>query len=375
MQAAINIRDSLSHSFFIPSDSLARVARSGKRFANQAVEKVESIWNYAGKLVMLTRHSLNLSLKVCHRLTLGCRNIDAKVLRVITKLKLFSIVGVPFNLLSIKPLAEKIFKNYALGDKEGAALTGLSLTIIAIDIVDSITTFINAISTLATNSSISILSAMGMPLSFGMVGLGSISRIIQLAKTHAIFKKIQHRGSLDQTLSQSLPALNRFLKENFDVSNLEIDVLMAGRRLEGLSQEEIEAVKQKEIEKFKAKKKAVLARSTNPEIVAELEKIYELNQRSSPLTVDQAKELISRVNRLQFFFKKKMTLDIGHLIANSLTLIGLSLFYLPLPPLLPFLFLALSVIVRLAFLAYQDLARSPALYQNPLNHVDQPLAV
>lgn len=375
MQASLHIRDPLPPSFLIPSESLTRFARSGKKFANQAVDKMESAWNYGGKFVMLTRHSLNLSLKVCHRFTLGCRNLDAKVLTVITKLKLFAIVSVPFSLLSIKSLVEKIFKNYALGDKEGAALTGLSLTVMAMDIVDSITTFVNAISTLATSSSISILSAMGLPLSFAIVGLSSISRIIQLAKTHAIFKKIQYRGSIDKTLSQSLPALNQFLKENFDVSNLEINVLMAGYRLEGLSKEEIEALKQKEIEKFKAKKKAVLARSTNPEIMAELEKIYELNQRSSPLTVDQAKELISRANRLQFFFKQKMTLDVGHLIANAFTLIGLSLFFLPLPPVLPFLFLGLGVIVRLALLAYQDLARPPALYQNVLNPVDQPLFV
>lgn len=52
-----------------------------------------------------------------------------------------------------------------------------------------------------------------------------------------------------------------------------------------------------------------------------------------------------------------MTVDTGNLVANILSLIGLCLLFLPVPPALPILFLIASFTLRIGMVAYQDLAK------------------
>ncbi len=330
-------------------------ANKKREMVKKVFDKSEIIWNYLGKVPLLTRHVLNISIKVCRHFDLACRKSEDKILRVITELKLFSIVGIPFSVRSIKSVSDKIFKSYALGDKEGVALASFSFTIMLMELFDSVTTLINTISTLATHTSIEAISAMGSPLSIGIIGASSISRFIQLIKTHLVFKKFQQQNVFSKALSADTRSLHFFLREKLELSSEDIKASKVfSRAISSLAQE-------KEIERLKTRKLAILNRSTSPEIMTELTKIYNVVKQEEPLTTEQAHELAVRTQRLQFLFRKKMILDKGHLAANALSVIGVSLFYAPLPPILPFIFLALSTILRLALIIYQKRAQAPAL--------------
>jgi hypothetical protein len=269
--------------------------------------KSEHAWSYLGKIVLLSRHLLNATVKTCHRLTLSCHQLDTKVVAAIVRLKLLSIVGVPFTLFDMRATAGKIFKSLQAKDAEGVALGSLSFVVMSGDVVDSLATFINAVCGVAANTSVPLLSAIGMPLAFGLVGLGSLSRTIQMAKTYALYKNLK------------------------------------GQDLQ-------------ELWKLKEKSREALLRSAPAPVVAEIEKLLALLQPGKQLTVEEAQELLKGLDRIRLKLMKKMGIDVANLVANLLTFVGLSLFFTPLPPVAPFIFLAASLGLKLATLAFQDLS-------------------
>src|SRR5438132_56509 len=78
------------------------------------INHFEHSWSYLGKMALLSRHLLNISIKTCHRFTLSCHGLSEKVTRIITRIKLLSIVGVPFSLVSLQSTAQKIIKSTQL---------------------------------------------------------------------------------------------------------------------------------------------------------------------------------------------------------------------------------------------------------------------
>ena len=166
-----------THSFDDLID-ISHAQKSQPKPLSNLVKKVfaacEHVWSYLGKVATLTRHLLNITIKTCHRLSMCC-DFNTRVLSVITRLKLLSLVSVPFSIASIQTVAHKLINSFRLSDGEGVALASLSLTLIATDIVDSLTTFVNATLAIASKAPVKLFSTIGMPLAFTLIGLGTLS--------------------------------------------------------------------------------------------------------------------------------------------------------------------------------------------------------
>lgn len=287
--------------------------------AKRVFESSEHIWSYLGKLVILTRHALNITVKTCQRAALCC-SLNRRILTAVTRLKLFSIVGVPFSIFSVHSAAQKLFKSFDLRDKEGVLLGSLTIALIATDIVDSLATFINAALAALSKAPVALLSTLGMPIAFALIGMGSASRTIQLIKTYSVFKEFQ-KAEKGQGLEQFLKA---------QLGSWELQML-------------------------KEKKRAALLRAAPAEVVKEFERIEELLKDQRKLTEKELAALGKSLDKISQLLTKKMIVDAANLMANILSFIGLTLFFFTVPPVTPFIFLAASMVLKISTLAFQDL--------------------
>jgi len=295
--------------------------------------KFEQIWRYLGKINSMTRSLLNASIRITHPLTLGGRNLDAKIFSLITKLKLFSIIDVTYNLSAIPSVAEKIFKNYQLSDYEGVALSSLSCLLISLDTVDSLGTFINAFLDVNSLTPVAFFSNIGMPLALGMITLGFVSRLIQVIKTDQLFTRFSQASSQIENREQHL---NLFLEQEIGLTVEEMHALSPGDRTALLEQ-----------------KRTLLLRAAPLEVVVEMENLLELF-KDNQMAENMHGRLEGSLNKIAFLLSKKTIVDIGSMIANCLSFIGLSLFFTAVMPAIPFCFLALSFFIKVLLVAYQD---------------------
>jgi hypothetical protein len=156
----------------------------------------EHLWSYLGKISLLARSILNAAARSCSIIAMAGSHFPDVVKDITNQLKLLSIVSLPFSVVDIHSAAGKIFAGFLAKDAEGSVLSALSFTIIAADIVDSVATFINAALVLSSANPIALFSAIGLPLGFTMVGLGIISRTIQIAKDSNLYRQAQEKSDL-----------------------------------------------------------------------------------------------------------------------------------------------------------------------------------
>jgi len=284
-------------------------------------ERADHIWSYLGKVTLLTRHSLNAASKSCHLISLLGEDLPGRIRKTTTRLKLFSIVSIPFSLISLKSISEKIFKNSLINDREGVVLNSLSFTIIVIDIFDSTSTFVNTVLDLSTRTPIASLSALGLPCGFAMSGLGTISRIVQIAKTYQVHKSVSDvRKELLEALLEKKLGIN-----------------------------EIQA-------KIAAPIKGKILKAIPGEIELQLHKLYRLitTDRNEIFTSQQMDEISQLLDAIQAMLKKKFIIEGLGVFANTLTISALCLFCLGSLSSTPFLLLASSFFTRIISLTYQD---------------------
>lgn len=256
-------------------------------------------WNYAGKAVALTRHSLNFSIKTVVE---KC-DLHEKISGVATKLKFFSIVSVPFSIASAISTFQKIIKSFQLKDFEGIALASLSFTVINLDIFDSITTFINTGLLVAYNAPLEFISILGMPVTFALIGLGSCSRIIQMVKTHNLgknlFEEVLSKKSNESSDVDLLPAaLKEFLEKKLEVKETDPEYLDLIKNMEKADD------RKKVLKNLVEKKKAALQRSSTPEVVKKFERLFEL-VKSDTIDDDVTKEISDLLDEIVSNLKKR----------------------------------------------------------------------
>ncbi|MCE2982220.1 MAG: hypothetical protein LW832_01515 [Parachlamydia sp.] len=283
--------------------------------------KTEYFWSYLGKIVLLTRHLLNATSRSSRLVPMLGDNFPQKVVKMTTRLKLFSIVGVPFSLVSLKSISEKIFKSYSLNDKEAVALGSLAFTITSIDAFDSTATFANTVLLLSARSPIARLSALGMPCGFAMTGLGIISRIGHIAQSCRIYY------SLSDIRKKMLEA---YLEEQLGIN--ERQALLAAPFTEKTF------------------------RAAPGEVEVKLRQLYNLitAHRTERLTDQEKNEISHILDAIQTLLKKKVFLDGLGISANCLSLSALCLFCLGSLNSTPFWLLSGSFFIRISSLMVQE---------------------
>lgn len=183
----------------VPGGSLKTATQTlSDRFKHLTFSSCEHLWSYLGKILLISRSFLNAAARSGYVLTLAGENFPNAVKDITNRLKLFAIVTVPFSVVNANSAAGKIFDGFLANDREEVALNALSFTIISADIVDSVTTFINASLVLLCANPVALFSVMGLPLGFTMAGLGTVSRIMQIVRDLKFANKTSSEVDLKQ---------------------------------------------------------------------------------------------------------------------------------------------------------------------------------
>ena len=326
--------------------------RPTHRFRLISYEKSEHVWSYVGKIAIITRNLLNAAANNCRNVLNVSKDFPAQVKNITTHMKLLSIVGIPFSLVDLKSNVQKVLKSFLLNDKEGVVLGSLSLSIIAADAFDSLTTFINTALTVASLNPIKAFSTISLPMAFAMSGLGVVSRTVQIAKSVMLYKNIR-QYSLNSLNSEKYK--NKISLKNFVEEKIGIDAKSKLNELPSVLME---------LEKIQAQKKAALLRHAPIEVLKELEGLLEMfaleiNHDPHPeLSHDKSEKILAVLKKIQFHLQKKIKIDALGILANLVIIAALVLLSIGTGGALPFLLLFGGFATRLVALAYKDLAKN-----------------
>lgn len=318
-----------------------------KQFKKPTYAQFEHIWSYGGKICLLIRHSLNTLANNAHVVSLAGKNFTQNVSHITTRLKILSIISVFFNLKNLKTTAQKIIKDIFSKNLEEISLNTLSFTIISADIVDSITTFINAILTLSSATPVSLLSSIGKPLAIIISSFGTVSRTIQIAKSLNLYKKIDNTIKSEKNLDKN--SLKAFLEEVLGISQ-ELKNLM-----------EIPSNQQthkqlKQLKNLKERNKAAILRAAPIEAVKDLENLLSIlsNDDEEILSIKKQDAIFNILKNIQKHLIKKVKVNLLGILANLFTLTAITLFTITSLSSFPFALITISFAIRLASLFYQD---------------------
>ena len=327
----------INHTSGIPFFTERSIGHISKNISLINYSTCEHLWSYLGKMALITRSFLN---GVARSLYFVCRkgvNFADRIKNITTHMKLLSIVGVVFSIFDLKAAAQRILKNALWNDREGIALSAISFTIIASDILDSITTFVNATLAVICRGSVALFSKLGLPLGFIMAGLGTVSRTVQIAKSMSLYKKIDQAVFLGKHLNKKL--LKGFLEETLGISS-ELKSLLSSTAVSRLTEAN----------------KARILRAAPAAVIKDFEMLLAMVEESSDeeLFMEEHKQVEEILKNIQKHLKKKMLIDGSAIVANSFVLSALILFAIGTSGALPFLLLALAHSVRLSLVIYQD---------------------
>ncbi len=318
--------------------------RAVKKFTKVSFEKSKHLWSYGERILLISRNVLN---SIARSSPLANTNLPNKIKTVVTHMKLASIIGVPFNLVDLISTTQKIFKSLLINDIEGIGMGTLSFTITAADALDSVTTFVNSLLTVVGNNPIEILTLIGLPTAFVIIGTGTVNRTIQIAKTIHLYKQINphifaQKGTTNKELRKTLEKCFGIEKEE----NL----------IKLLSEGQMNPTLLKKVEKLKEKQKAIILRSVPKDAMKAFERIFAMldAENNDPFTDQEITEINQNLNDIRSHLQKKLGVDAVSLLANLITLSALVLLAIGITGPLPFILLAIASLLKLLVAIYQE---------------------
>lgn len=300
--------------------------RSASRRALNAFEKA---WSYIGKSALLTRHVLNTTIKSCAWFINRCGCPDPRFADSVRRLKFLALVSVPLTLKQLPAAIRKIGQNIAWKDGKEIILSSLSAAVLVADAVDSLATFATALLQTLSKQVPAAISAIGMPLSYGMLTVGSVTRIVRIWNTTRFARELDH-GMLKPLADHTITPLQAHaLISQFVAAQLPKE----GR-------EHSEAVFEKK------SNNAALQTMKKMENLIE----GELTQES----IEEAKSLLSDILRQ---VKRERGFHGAYLAANMVSLTALAFFSFTIGIAAPYALLATGVAMRIGTQIYQDKTR------------------
>lgn len=328
-------------------DTTHALSSKSSRFQNFTYSNCETVWSYFGKINLITRNLMNASARNIHILAIAGKNYVCTIRNITTHMKLFALASVIFSWNDVSSVAKKVFNGITHKDREGIILGSISFTVIAADIIDSLTTFWNSASTILTTQPIALFSAIGLPLAYTMSTLGAVSRTIQIAKAHSLYSQINQQILSKKSLDKN--HMKEFL-ETVLGKNEEMKSLL------NLKPEQLTSEKRKRLEILKEKSKATILRSAPAAAVKDLEQLlnYFENTTNEVFSKEHMETIVKSLENVQLELKKKMKNDALGLFASVLSFTAATLFLLGSVSFWPFLILATAFSIRLASVIYQN---------------------
>jgi hypothetical protein len=322
---------------FVPIFPTAPPSSNG-RF-KKIYDDCEHAWDYLGKIVPIVRACLNAAINSAQFVASASTKAVKNMRTAIPCLKLFSIISIPFTCVSLVKKVEAIIKDIWIRDIEGILLDGLSVTILAIDLFDTLTTFVNA--TLAAASiPFQILAEVAMPIAYILSGLGIVSRTIQIGKTAYLYYQL-HTGLLSHGEWKSRAELKEFLE----------NLLTEPAANDPTNKQECD-----EREAKIARKHASLLRSSSANVIAELSQMLETVQSNTveTLSPEEVALFSQKLQSIQWALWKKTAINLCSILANTVTISALILFSVGTQGSLPFVLVGTAFVIRLAIRVYED---------------------
>lgn len=300
--------------------------RGVNKFKNLSYAECEHFWSYAGKLNLLLRNFLNASARSPMIVFFAGNAFPCTVKSLVTRMKLLSMISVPFSLVDVTSIFKKINNSLLINDKEGVGLSSLSLMMTISDAVDSFSTFINSLLIVTKGNPIQIFSLLGLPLGFIIAGTGTVSRTIYIAKALNLYRNIQPEhffkiGYIDKSV----------LKKELEA--------MIG--IDNVSNEQ---------------KKAIVSRLIPKDAMPAFEQLVSMLEANdgSVFSEQELDEVFKCLANIRKDLEKKMKIDIAGIFANLLVISALVLFSIGVSNAHPFLLMGTAFTIRLISLAYQD---------------------
>lgn len=295
---------------------------------HQAFKSCEHAWGYLGKSLLATRHFMNATARSARLFAIGSRGVQ-RIQKAVTGLKLFAIVSVPFNIAAIPSQMAKVGKHIHVKDGEGVVLASLSFSLIATDIFDSLTTFVNAVLQTFSKPIPSWLSSLGMPIAVSMVTMGSIARrirLIRLKEFHSDLecKLIQKMSSGQLSAEELQQVLKAYLESNIGLGEVGQQAAFHVERLE-----------------------AIAERQSNTRVLALLKELKTYIQPDRALKEEDVSRITSVIQEMEKALRTEMGSQWAYLFTNLLNAMALTLFHISILPPLPFILLGVSTCLRL----------------------------
>jgi hypothetical protein len=311
----------------------------------QISSSCEYAWSYAGKIVLITRHFLTAASRDVQIADFFGRSFTKSLTDSVIRLKLLAIVSVPFSIKDYFETVKNIFKCFYLQDAEGVALNSLSITIILADVVDSITTFLNATSTLIVGSGIEAFASIGLPLGFTISGMGTISRIIHVTKSVGLFNRIDEQIK-NKNLNKD--SLKIFLESTLGIGD-ELKILLA------IPKDQLSEEQKKEITKIKEKSKAAI-RSATLDAFNDLKALLVFIEKrdDNSFSLEDRRYIEKILKKIENRLLRKVKTHIVGILANLFSLAALSLFAVGIVSPAPFFFLSIAFAIRFFAVMYQN---------------------
>jgi hypothetical protein len=301
-------------------------------------QAAEQAWGYAGKSLIISRNIMNAGLRSGLWSSLGGTGTVLKIQTAITRSRLFSIINLPFNSVSISAQAAKIKQSLGRSDNEGLGLGLLTLAILIGDSIDSLATVANAALDTFFSTTSPLISAIGLPLGFAINGMGSISRGIRL------YHLEQARRGLEN---------ERFMKSGSIMKPEEIRSSVS-TYLNGLGLND-------------PNQRIVLERHTTSGAANLLKELNDSLNQDAVFDEKRAAKVLETLHQINGSLRKEITVQTAYAVTNLLIFTSLCLMLASVTLELPFILLAVSWSARLILQVYQDFVQE-ALPKKALVH-------
>jgi len=340
-----------SNSFFPQRVEFQKTLHTQDR-KTQSVAKVifdqfRQIWAYVGKLILLTKQVLKIILN-------SCKSCGGKIKPALVRMKIFSFATLPLNAESAVKEGVKVGRSAKLQDYEGAALSSLSIALLAGDAVDSAVTFTEGVLELASLPAVEWMGKVGLPLAFGLSTLGIFTRSYGIWR----IQSFQRDFDADPLLKEPYKVENHALIEKTLRQKLEKHLGITAKEMKEIEEKSLKEknpleAQLRSMKALEARKENILGRVTSSKVASQMKELRQILNAKSLITpqVKSALDLASNIRTTSF---RSTMIKAAGIAANVITLIGLSLFFFTAAPYVPFIFLAVAMVVRIGILIYEE---------------------
>lgn len=309
--------------------AVSRIDEKIRSASSLALNSFEKAWSYVGKSALLTRHLLNTTIKSCAWFINRCGCPDPRYADSVRRLKFLALVSVPLTLKQLPAAIRKIGQNISWKDGKETILSSLSAAVLVADAVDALATFATALLQTLSKQVPAGVSAVGMPLGYGMLAVGSVTRMVRIWDTTRFAR------DLDCRMLKPLA--------NHTITPLQSHVLIS---------QFVAAQLPKEGREHSV---AVFEKKSNNAALQTMKKLENLLESEwTQESIEEAKGLLSDIMKQ---VKRERGFHGAYLAANMVSLTALAFFSFTIGVAAPYALLATGVAMRIGTQIYQDKTR------------------